>query len=419
MKAIYFDCFSGASGDMILGCLLDLGLSLDALKSQLAQLKVQNYTLAARKLVKGNLSATKFDVEIGHEHGNRTFRDIEAIIRERDLSPQVKQRATRIFLRLTEAEARVHGASLEDVHFHEVGAVDAIVDVTGACIGLELLGISKIFSSPLNLGKGLTRGSHGVIPLPAPATVELLKGVPIYNNEVEGELVTPTGAAILSTLCDGFGDIPQLQIEQAGCGAGSRDYPDRPNVLRAFLGEFRESSLQSGSTSVANAVTLIEANIDDMNPQIYGYLQEKMLGLGALDFFTAPVLMKKNRPGTLLTVVAPRELLDTICWVLFEETTTLGVRYYEAGRKVLEREVEEFETEWGTVSGKLSRLEGRIVNFAPEYEDCRRLAIQHHVPLKWIHSRVVQEFMSRHGQSGAGAQNHEGRLKPEFRTRGL
>ncbi|HVN82216.1 MAG TPA: LarC family nickel insertion protein, partial [Terriglobia bacterium] len=239
------------------------------------------------------------------------------------------------------------------------------------------------------------------------------------NNEVEGELVTPTGAAILSTLCSAFGEIPPLRIEQVGCGAGSRDYPDRPNVLRAFLGEIRESLPQTGSPNVANAVTLIEANIDDMNPQFYGYLQEKMLGLGALDFFTAPVQMKKNRPGTLLTVVVPRELLNTICGVLFEETTTLGVRYYEAGRMVLEREVEAFETEWGTVWGKLSKLEGRIVNFAPEYEDCRRLAIQHHVPLKWIHSRVVQEFMSRHGQSAAGVKNHEDRIKPEFRTRGL
>jgi hypothetical protein len=213
---------------------------------------------------------------------------------------------------------------------------------------------------------------------------------------VEGELVTPTGAAILSTLCQGFGDMPRLSVRAVGYGAGTRDYPDRPNVLRAFLGDLLSGSGEKKEPNPQETVLLIEANIDDMNPQIYGHLQEKLLGLGALDFFICPVQMKKNRPGTLLSVVSPKELLDTVSRVLFEETTTLGIRYYEASRRVLQREIEHFETKWGTISVKVSRLDGRIVNFAPEYEDCSRLASQHHVPYKWIQSRIIQEFMNRH-----------------------
>jgi uncharacterized protein (TIGR00299 family) protein len=396
MKAIYFDCFSGISGDMILGCLLDLGVPLESLSEELAKLKVKNYTLDARKLVKRNISATKLNVEVGQEKAHRTYPVIEGIIRESGLNSRIQDQATRIFFRLAEAEARVHGTSLDEIHFHEVGAVDAIVDVVGTCIGIEWLGVDRIFSSPLNLGKGLVKGSHGVMPVPAPATAELLKGIPVYSNEADGELVTPTGAAILSTLCHGFGHMPRIVVQAVGYGAGTRDYPDRPNVLRGFLGELVTGSAGREQRGTQETVLLIEANIDDMNPQIYGHLQEKILGLGALDFSICPVQMKKNRPGILLSIVSPRELLDTVCRVLFEETTTLGIRYYEAGRRVLEREVEQFETKWGTVSVKVSRLDGKIMNFAPEYEDCRKLASQHHVPYKWIQSGIIQEFMNRH-----------------------
>jgi len=396
-KAIYFDCFSGASGDMILGALLDLGISVATLKSELAKLKVGNFTLAAEKTVKRNISATQLEVRTGHEHVCRNILDIEKIIQESELSPGVKAQATRIFSRLGEAEAKVHGTSLEKVHFHEVGAVDAIVDIVGACIGLELLGVAQVLASPLNLGKGLVHGSHGILPIPAPATAELLQAVPVYSNEAEGELVTPTGAAILSTLCRQFGDFPPMKIQRIGYGAGTRDLPDRPNVLRVFLGELAEPAGQGKLTGPVDSVIVIEANIDDMNPQIFGPLQEKILELGAVDFYTCPVQMKKNRPGTLLSVVAPIELLETLSRVLFEETTTIGVRYYEAGRRVLERQVEQIEIEWGSVSVKLSKLDGKIVNFAPEFDDCQRLAMKEGVPVKWIQARVTQQFMNRHG----------------------
>jgi uncharacterized protein (TIGR00299 family) protein len=398
MTCLYFDCFSGISGDMILGSLLDLGLSLDALSGELSKLNVQNFKLSARKVDKHNIAATKFEVETKHEPVHRGYPVIEKIINESQISPNVVERATRIFYRLAEAEAKVHGTTLDRVHFHEVGAVDAIVDIVGACVGLEQLGVQEVYASALNVGRGSVESAHGVLPVPAPATTELLKGVPIYSNQVGGELVTPTGAAILSTLCQGFGELPPFKIEKVGYGAGTRDNAEAPNVLRVFQGEMLGSLRRGASVQAESTVLVVEANIDDMNPQIYGHLQDRLFALGVLDIFACPVQMKKNRPGILVTVVTPEGLLQQVSDVFFRETTTIGIRFHEAQRKILERQVEVIESEFGKVNVKVSTLNGKIVNFSPEYEDCRRIATQQSVPYKWVQSRIIQEFMNRHAR---------------------
>ena len=397
MSRIYFDCFSGASGDMIVGSLIDLGLPLDQLTRELQKLNLQNYSLSANKVVKAGLTATKFTVEAGHEHVHRNLYTIESLIRESELNDRIKDSATRIFVRLAEAEARVHGSTIDKIHFHEVGAVDSIVDIVGACIGFELLGVEEILASPLNVGTGTVKAAHGTLPVPAPATVELLKGIPIYSNHIEGELVTPTGAAILSTLAKSFGRLPAFEIEAIGYGAGTRDTPGAANVLRVFQGERTSVSPSAGRVLGSHPVTVIEANIDDMNPQIYGYLQERLQKLGVLDTFVSPVQMKKNRPGSLLTVVTAPENFETVADAIFQETTTIGIRYYEADRRVLEREIVPIEIEYGIIRVKISRREGRIMNFSPEYEDCRVAAEKHGIPVKWIQARIAQEFMSRYG----------------------
>ncbi len=396
MVSLHFDCFSGISGDMILGSLLDLGLSLDALRSELDKLSVQNFSVESRKVVKAGVAATKFDVVMGHEHAHRHLRDIERIIQESSLSLTVKERATAVFQRLAEAEARVHGTSVEKIHFHEVGAIDAIVDIVGACIGFELLGVQEVSCSALNVGHGFVDCAHGTMPVPAPATAELLKGIPIYSNQVSGELVTPTGAAIISTVGRNFGSMPGFRIDKIGYGAGSKDFKGTANVLRGLLGQQIVQTISASTTRPESRVVVIEANIDDMNPQICGHVQEKLMTLGALDVFTSPVQMKKNRPGTLLTVIAPVDLVETLSATMFEETTTIGIRYHECERRVLEREIYVVECELGRVGVKVSRLNGKIVNCVPEFEDCKAAAIAHGVSCKWVQSRIMQEFLNQH-----------------------
>ena len=406
MSRIYFDCFSGASGDMIVGSLIDLGLPLDQLNQELQKLNLRNYSLSAIRVVKAGIAATKFTVQTGHEHVHRNLFTIENLIRESDLNDRIKDSATKIFVRLAEAEARVHGSTVDKIHFHEVGAVDSIVDIVGACIGFELLGVVAILASPLNVGTGSVQAAHGTLPVPAPATAELLKGIPIYTNHIEGELVTPTGAAILSTLAESFGGFPLFEIETIGYGAGTRDTPDAANVLRVFKGKVSTVSASAGRVPGSDPVTVIEANIDDMNPQIYGFLQDRLQKLGVLETFVSPVQMKKNRPGYLLTVVTAKENFETVADAIFRETTTIGIRYYEADRRVLDREVVPIELEYGIIRVKISRREGRIVNFSPEYEDCRVAGEKYGIPVKWIQARITQEFMSRYG-SDTLKDNHE------------
>jgi pyridinium-3,5-bisthiocarboxylic acid mononucleotide nickel chelatase len=398
MSILRFECFSGISGDMILGSLLDLGLSPDDLRGGLEKLNVQGFAVSARKVVKAGVSATKFDVETAEAHSHRHLSHIVKIIESSELAASVKAKAVAIFRRLAEAEARVHGTTVEKVHFHEVGAVDAIVDIVGACIGLELLGVKEVYCSPLNVGSGFVDCAHGTMPVPAPATAELLKGIPIYSNQVSGELVTPTGAAIVSTLAKDFGPMPSFKIRGIGYGAGSKDFKNTANVLRALLGEFADANRPEAPVAGADRVAVLEASIDDMNPQICGHLLDRLLSSGALDVFTSPVQMKKNRPGLLLTVLAPMELADTLVSQIFEETTTIGIRYHETERRILDREVEVVECEFGNIKVKVSRLNGKIINFAPEYEDCRRAALACRVPYKWVQSRVIQLFMNRHSE---------------------
>ena len=288
----------------------------------------------------------------------------------------VKQKALQVFRRLGEAEARLHNQPIEKIHFHEVGAVDAILDIVGACLGLAMLGNPDLVCSPLNVGGGTVEAAHGTLPVPAPATAELLKGIPVYSSGVESELVTPTGAALVSTLAARFGPVPAMKVERIGYGAGAKDFPTHPNIVRLMLGE------KTGSGAGDETVVVIETNIDDMNPQIYGPFAEKALAAGALDVTCSPLQMKKNRPGLLVSVISKPELESALTRLLFEETTTIGVRITEARRKVLAREVVKVETAYGPVKMKVSRLNGKIVNAAPEFEDCRRLADQKSVPLK-------------------------------------
>jgi hypothetical protein len=370
MRALYFDCFAGVSGDMLVGALIDLGVDLEALKQLLSSLGLGGYSIKAGRVKRSGIAATKFDVDLDEtSQPARRLADIQELIQRSELSATTKARSILIFERLAEAEARVHATGVDQVHFHEVGAVDSIVDVVGAVLGFEMLRIDRFFSSPLRVGRGTVKTEHGVLPIPAPATAELLRGIPVYAGELEGEYVTPTGAAILTSLCEAFGPMPPLKIERLGYGAGSRDPDGFPNALRLVLAEVEE-----GHPSASERVMVVETNIDDMSPQVYGFVMERAFALGALDVFFTPVQMKKDRPGVLLTVLCEQARLDVLCELLLSETTTLGVRYYSAARRVLERTVEVVQTAYGAVNIKVAREGNRTLHFQPEFEDCARLA---------------------------------------------
>ena len=386
MKAAYFDCFSGISGDMVLGALVGAGVELERLEADLRRLPVSGWKLSAETVRRGALGATKVNVETEEHHHHRSLTTILKLIDSAGLATRVTERARKIFERLGHAEAKVHAIPVENVHFHEVGALDAIIDIVGAAIGFELVGIDDFAVSPLNLGAGRVQTAHGTLPVPAPATVELLRGFDCYSTGIERELVTPTGAAIVSALASASGPIPMMTMETIGLGAGSADLAEQPNVLRLFTGERAPREARSIET-----VTVIEANIDDMNPQLYGYFVERALQAGALDVFSTPAQMKKNRPGQLVTVLAPAETADRLVELLFQETTTLGVRLSQARRRCLDREWTTVETEFGPVRVKIARANGRLLNAAPEYEDCRRIAAERGVPLK----RIIEEALFR------------------------
>jgi uncharacterized protein (TIGR00299 family) protein len=385
MKLAYFDCFSGISGDMTLGALLDVGCDLAQLRAELRGLQVPGWELSAEKVWKNGMAATWARVKTEDQQRHRPLNAILQILRDSKLASPVRDRASAIFRRLGEAEARVHDVPVEKIHFHEVGAVDAIVDIVGACIGFHMLGVEKFACSPLNVGGGTVKMAHGVLPVPAPATANLLQGKPTYSNGVQRELVTPTGAAIVAILCDSFGPQPPMSVSAIGYGAGAADLEGQPNVLRMMIGEATEKTV----LGYDEEITVIEANLDDMNPQIYGYFQEKALASGALDVFTTPVQMKKNRPGTLLTVLCQPADAQTLMTLIFAETTTFGVRTHAAQRRVLPREFVKVSTSYGEVRIKLSRVNGRILHVAPEYDDCRKLAEEKNVPLQ----RVINEAL--------------------------
>jgi pyridinium-3,5-bisthiocarboxylic acid mononucleotide nickel chelatase len=390
MKLAYFDCFSGISGDMTLGALLDAGCDLAQLRAELRGLQVSGWELSAEKVWKNGMAATYARVKTEDQQKHRPLSAILQILRDSKLASPVRDRASAIFQKLGEAEARVHDVPIEKIHFHEVGAVDAIVDIVGACLAFHMLGIEKFACSPLNVGSGTVKMAHGVLPVPAPATANLLQGKPTYSNGVQRELVTPTGAAIVATLCDSFGPQPPMSVSAIGYGAGAADLEGQPNVLRIMIGEAVEKVVPGYDEEI----TVIEANLDDMNPQIYGYFQEKALAAGALDVFTTPVQMKKNRPGTLLTVMCKPADTSALMSLIFAETTTFGVRTHAAQRRVLPREFVKVTTSFGEVRVKLSRLNGRILHVAPEYEDCRKLAEEKNVPLQRVINEALRSYES-------------------------
>jgi uncharacterized protein (TIGR00299 family) protein len=386
MKVAYFECFAGASGDMILGSLIDAGLEVERLKGELAKLKLSHYELGAERVVKQGMGGTQALVRVDedhHGHHHRHLHHIEEIIQNSGLDEGVKQKGIEVFGRLAAAEAKVHRTTVDKIHFHEVGAMDAILDVMGGVAGLALMGIDKVFCSPLHVGAGTVKCAHGILPVPAPATLELVKGKPIYSNGVEGELLTPTGAALLTTLASGFGTMPAMSVERVGYGAGTAERTI-PNLLRLAIGEADDELGAYASERVA----VLETNIDDMNLQIYEYLTQRLLEMGAFDVFLSPLQMKKNRPGTLLTVVCPPEAMESFTDFLLSETTSIGLRWRIDQRLKTDTSLREVQTQWGPVTCQVSRIGGGPANISPDYEECRRVALEKNVPLRAVLDEV-------------------------------
>ncbi|HKQ47635.1 MAG TPA: nickel pincer cofactor biosynthesis protein LarC [Phycisphaerae bacterium] len=378
MRIGYFDCFSGAAGDMILAALVSAGLDEAALRAELAGLNLAGYELEIAAVKKQGFAATHVRVRLTDQPGHRHLHHITKIIDDSALLGAIKDRAKRVFTRLAEAEAKVHGTSIEKVHFHEVGAVDAIVDVVGAAIGVERLGLTRIICSPIPTGSGVVQCEHGTMPIPAPATAELLRGVPLAACDEPGELITPTGAAILTTLADSYGPLPAMRIAQIGYGAGTRDGKTRPNILRLLVGE------SEGSSDECDEVVLLETNLDDATGEQIAHAFEVLFAAGALDVFTIPIFMKKGRPGVLLSVLAPLERAPACEEALFLHTTTFGIRRQTCSRTKLARQVETVTTRFGPIRVKIGRRGGRILIVAPEYEDCAAAARSHHAALREV-----------------------------------
>ncbi len=371
----YFDCFSGASGDMILGSMIDAGLSPRLLREELKKLNIPTVRLKIRKVLKGGISGTQVIVEGREEKKtHRNLNEIMRIINRSDLEFEIKEKSKEIFQRIASVESEIHQKPKEEIHFHEIGGLDSVVDIVGAVWGIRQLGIDQLYVSRVNVGSGFVRCEHGILPVPAPATVSLMKGKPIYSSGVERELLTPTGAALLTSLGSQFGDMPSMKVERIGYGAGKDDLP-HPNLLRLMIGTMEE-------TSKKERVMVIETNIDDMNPQLYDYVMDRLFEMGVKEVFLTPVFMKKNRPATLLTVIISPEQTFRVIDFLLKETTTIGLRFHEEERSCAEREVLSFETRYGKINFKLARWKGRIINLSPEYEDCKRLARRMSIPLK-------------------------------------
>jgi uncharacterized protein (TIGR00299 family) protein len=391
----YFDCFSGISGDMVLGALVDAGADLRAIERELRKVGLENWKISAEKVKRGTIFATHVKVETQADHHHRGLSIILKRIEDANLAPRAAECARKIFTRLAEAEAKVHQIPVEEVHFHEVGAVDSIIDIVGAAIGFELLGIDEFACSAFDVGAGQVKTEHGLLPVPAPATAELLRGAPVYTSGIARELVTPTGAAIATTLSTRFAEAPEMTLRAIGYGAGSADLKEKPNVLRLLIGE---NTVAEPGEHWDAPVTVIETNLDDMSPQIYGYFVERALEAGALDVFSAPVQIKKNRPGLLVTLLAEPANVSRLIDLIFRETTTIGVRTHEVRRKTLDLEFLPVTTPFGEVRMKISRMNDSILNAAPEYDDCRRIAAERGIPLKQVIAAASFEFQKRREQ---------------------
>jgi len=377
----YFECASGISGDMFLGALVDAGLAVEALSAAVEALGVPGLCLRAAKVTRLGIAATKVTVEAPHEHGHRNLSDIEGLIDRSSLSPAVKAAARRIFGRIAAAEAKAHNLAVGDVHFHEVGAWDSIADIVGAAAGLELSGIDRCYFSPVAVGAGTVKASHGTFPVPAPATAELLVGVPLQETLETGELTTPTGAAIVKELAAGFGPLPAMTVKAVGNGAGSREGKNIPNVLRVFVGE-------PSSDATPHRVTVIETAIDDMTGEALSYAEGALFAAGALDVYITPILMKKGRPAHLVTILADEAKRDAVLAALFRETTTFGARVSGWQRETLDRETVQASCEYGAFRIKVGRYRGKAVSAVPEYEDARKIAEQGNIPFREVYLRL-------------------------------
>jgi len=431
-KTLYIDCFSGVAGDMFLGGFLDLGLPVDALREALGSLAIDHGTIMCERVLRAGVSATKFtllepafekgqavpiqagahhsrasghhhhahshDHDHGHEPhthdsggvGHHRLEDIEHYIDRSALSAAARERAVALFRRLAEAEAAIHQTPLDRVHLHEVGALDSIVDIVGSVFAMEWLGADQVVASPINVGSGTVRCAHGVFPVPAPATAALLKGVPIYARGVPTELTTPTGALLVTEFAGSYGPLPEMQVNGIGYGAGDKDFPEHPNVVRLLVGE-------SATRPVLETIVSIECEIDDMNPQLFGPLMDRLYAAGALDVYYAAVQMKKNRPGTLVSVIAPPDRRDALAGILFTDTTTIGVRHREMLRERLDRTTRPIETPLGTIRFKVASRNGLVVNAAPEFEDCVRVAAERGLSIKEVQARAIKAWIDREG----------------------
>lgn len=380
------DCSAGISGDMVLGALADAGAPLKEIEKELRRLPVKGYRIESRRVKRATISALKIDVIVSNpkaaSNSSKTWKDIKAIIDSSSLSSYMKHRGLRIFRRLFEAEGKVHGMSYNRTHLHELGAIDCIVDIFGSLIGLDMLGVDKVYSSPVNLGSGSVMTGHGRLPVPAPATAEILKGTPVYISDIPFELTTPTGAAILKEMVSGFNEMPSMNIKKIGYGAGHRDIKEISNTLRIILGEDMSDS------GHLPRVTVIETNIDDMNPQVYEYVIDMLFKKGALDAYLTQVIMKKGRPAVLLTILCEEDKKADIIKTLFMETTTIGLRLHESSRVILKRDVREVNTEFGRIRFKASRLSDKTIKYSPEYEDCKSAAKKSGIPLREVMARL-------------------------------
>jgi uncharacterized protein (TIGR00299 family) protein len=391
MRVLYFDAFSGLSGDMTVGAMLDLGLPLETLREGLAALPLEGYSVSAAKRHVNGIAATKFDVNVAvRQHSHRPFRQIRKIIEGSSLHAAVRGTALAIFERLARAEAHVHGTEPDDVQFHEVGAVDSIVDIVGAALGYTWLGIERAYVSTLPLGSGIVNSQHGRIPVPGPATAELLRGFPVRPGDGEEEILTPTGAAIVAALATP-GPVAEMRIEKVGYGAGEKKLKDRPNLLRLVVGEH-------GTKTAADSLFVIETNIDDYNPEFYDHLMERLFDAGARDVYLAPVHMKKNRPGIVLSILATEPDMEMLTGIVLSETSAIGVRYHPVQRVILQREVRQVQTPYGEVRVKVAQGPDGRANLAPEYEDCKRVARASNVPIKLVHQAAL---------AAAGSQRNE------------
>ena len=390
MRTLYFDCFAGASGNMILGALVALGVDSEELKARLSKLSIADFDIVFTTVDRSGISSIHAEVNVPDEHAHRHLHNIVKIIEDSDLSDTVKRRSIAVFTKLAEAEAKVHGIDIQKVHFHEVGAMDAIVDVVGACIGFDLLGIERFVCSKIHVGSGFVDMAHGKFPVPPPAVAEILKGFPVYATEISGELITPTGAAIIATVCEESGVMPDLKGESIGYGAGTREYDKFPNTLRLIVGETEEvkSNVQN------ELLTLLETNIDDDSPQVLGFAMERAFDLGALDCWFTPIQMKKNRPAAMLSILCRPAEREAITSMLYQETTTLGIRIRETERECIERELISVESMFGTIDVKIGRVGSRVVNVMPEYDQVKRIALENKVAFSEVRNAAIAAMES-------------------------